>query len=144
MSTQLNKKAQAGWLGPQGGLIECVQACYLDFFLTSRCIYGKLSVMRLNDMLHLPCYHTDEKMKIFHFYMFLNKTRIISRQQFLCLERHMASRASLFLQLPPWRARNVCLAPVTTHVPTRKVGLLNLGNTCYMNSVMQALLVARQ
>ncbi|CAK1588225.1 unnamed protein product [Parnassius mnemosyne] len=61
-----------------------------------------------------------------------------------CLERHMATDGSRFLQLPPWRARNVTLTSVNSNVPMRKVGLLNLGNTCYMNSVMQALLVTRQ
>ncbi|XP_038216349.1 ubiquitin carboxyl-terminal hydrolase 35 [Zerene cesonia] len=61
-----------------------------------------------------------------------------------CLERHMASGECELLQLQPWKTRKVGQTSMPAKTPVRKVGLLNLGNTCYMNSVMQALLVARQ
>ncbi|CAK1554118.1 unnamed protein product [Leptosia nina] len=60
------------------------------------------------------------------------------------LERHMASGECSLLQLQPWKARKHEQPSSPTRTPVGKVGLLNLGNTCYLNSVMQALLVARQ
>ncbi|XP_045542224.1 ubiquitin carboxyl-terminal hydrolase 35 isoform X1 [Papilio machaon] len=62
-----------------------------------------------------------------------------------CLEQHMASRSSQFLRLPAWGSQsNMAAAAGNDMTVVRKIGLLNRGTTCYVNSAMQALLATRE
>ncbi|XP_013162217.1 PREDICTED: ubiquitin carboxyl-terminal hydrolase 35-like isoform X2 [Papilio xuthus] len=69
----------------------------------------------------------------------------MKKLEITCLEQHMASRSSQFLRLPAWGSQsNMAAAGGNEMAVVRKVGLLNRGTTCYVNSVMQALLATRE
>ncbi|XP_045542226.1 ubiquitin carboxyl-terminal hydrolase 35 isoform X3 [Papilio machaon] len=69
----------------------------------------------------------------------------MKKLEITCLEQHMASRSSQFLRLPAWGSQsNMAAAAGNDMTVVRKIGLLNRGTTCYVNSAMQALLATRE
>lgn len=61
-----------------------------------------------------------------------------------CLGRHMPSRTRKYVNTPAWRTRSMSSSTANPLPVTKKTGLMNHGNKCYMNSITQALLVTRQ